>query len=250
MKIRHILYTLAFGGAFILSGMANAQSFSQAQVKEIQGIVHSYLVKNPTVLVEASRALQQQQQSAAQKGATQAITKHADKVFNSDGKPVAGNPKGDITLVEFFDYQCPHCKVMGPIIKNLIASNSNLKVIYADWPIFGGNSQYAAQAAVASMQQGKYLPFHAALTEKGYPLTQKVVLAIAKKVGLDTEKLQKDMKDPSVAKVLKDNFVIAKDLKIMGTPAFVIGNTKTQQYKFFDGQTDQDTLQKIIDGVK
>lgn len=230
--------------------MASAQSFNQSQIKEIQGIIHGYLIHNPTVLVEASRALQQQQQTAAQKGAVQAITKYADKVFNSDGKPVAGNPKGNITLVEFFDYQCPHCQTMGPIIVNLIKANPNLKVIYADWPIFGGNSQFAAQAAVAAMQQGKYAPFHAALTKKGYPLTKKDVVAIAKTIGINTEKLQKDMKDPSVAKVLKNNFGIAKDLKIMGTPAFVIGNTKTQQYKFFDGQTDQDTLQKIIDSVK
>ncbi len=142
---------------------------------------------------------------------------------------------------------------MAPAVDKLIEANSDLKVIFIEWPIFGANSQYAAKAALASMQQKKYYSFHNALVNKGYPLSKVDVLNIAKSLGINTKKLQHDMQDPTIDNQLKTNFILARKLNIgppLGTPMFFIGNTKTKKFQLIPGQADQEALQKAIDAVK
>jgi protein-disulfide isomerase len=255
MKIKSILYISFLTLALLISPFVNAKTakFNQSQVQQIQQIVHDYLVNNPEVLVEASNALQEKQFTTAVKKVKSSIPANFDSLFQTNGQPVAGNPKGNVVLVEIFDYQCPHCKPMTPIVDKLIKANSDLKVIFIEWPIFGPNSQYAARAALASMQQNKYYSFHNALFKKGYPLNKIDVLNIAKSLGINTKKLQYDMQNSTINEQLKNNFILAQKLNIgppLGTPMFFIGNTKTKKFQVIPGQADQDDMQKAIDAVK
>lgn len=254
MKKYYSLYGILIAFVLSINPIANAKTnqFNSGQVKQIQQIVHDYLVNNPEVLVEASNALQQKQLIAVTNKVEGAVTKNADQIFQVNGRPVIGNPKGNITMVEFFDYQCPHCKVMVPIVDQLIKANANLKVIFIEWPIFGPNSKYAAEAALASLKQNKYHDFHNALLNKGYPLDNQTVLKIAKSIGINTWKLQRDMKDKAIDQQIIANFELAKNTGIIqiGTPAFIIGNVDKNKFRFVPGQVEQADLQKAIDQVK
>ena len=247
-------YVILMSMALLISPISEAKSkkFSSDQVQQIQQVVHDYLVNNPEVLVEVSNALQQKQLTTITSQVETAVPKYVDQIFQANDRPVLGNPKGNITMVEFFDYQCPHCKVMTSIVDSLIKANPNLKVIFAEWPIFGPNSKYAAEAALASLEQGKYHAFHTALINKGYPLDKNTVLKLAKSVGLDTNKLQKDMQNTAIDQQLQANFELAKETGIirLGTPAFIIGNVDKNKFRFVPGQIDQGTLQNAIDQVK
>jgi protein-disulfide isomerase len=252
MKKRYFLY----GGVMLLTALfgtatvASQSQFSPAQTQAIQKIVHDYLVQHPEVLVEASNALQQQQQVDSTKQIKDAIPKNINVLLNDKGKPVTGNLNGNIVVVEFFDYQCPHCKAMAPIMDKIIKTNANLKVIFMEWPFFDDNSKYASEAALAALKQNKYYDFHNALFSKGYPLTKDDTLKIAKNIGLDVQKLQNDMKDKAVDGQINDNATLAQKIKLIGAPAFVVINANTKKFQFVDGQTDKAAIQNAINAVK
>lgn len=160
------------------------------------------------------------------------LTAHADNIlnslFHSPNDPVAGNPKGKVTVVEFFDYQCGHCINMASAIQDLIKQNPDVRVVFKEYPIRGPMSEVASRAALAANMQGKYYPFSHALLTADTELTDAIIFKIAKSKGLDVNKLKKDMDNPSVNAILKQNYSLAKELGIAGTPAFFIGNTNAQ----------------------
>src|SRR5690606_12063942 len=170
-------------------------TFSAEQKKAIEGIVRDYLLNNPEILLEVSRELEKRQtamQAAEQK---RFILENRKAIFSSPHDFVFGNPNGDITVVEFFDYNCPWCKrALDELIK-LTKADPNVKIILKEFPIFGENSLFTAKAAMASMKQGKYLEFHMALM-KERQVTKDNVFKIAEKVGLDVAKLKADMENP------------------------------------------------------
>ena len=223
--------------------------FSSEQVKNIQNIIHDYLVKNPQVLVEASRALQAQQMQQQQQTALSAIQKNKQDIFNNPNSPTAGNTKGNVIIVEFFDYQCGHCKAMAPIVEKLVQKNKDIKLIFKELPIFGGASNTAATAALAAAKQGKYYAFHNALFAANPPLDKNKILEVAKKSGLNVKQLQKDMDSPELATQLRDNFKLAQAIQIMGTPALIVANGNLTQFQFIPGQTNLDGLQSAIQSV-
>ncbi len=263
MKIRQMLTTLLIGGAFIsLSAMAAPEtpaqtapsttvtSFTPEQIKDIQQIVHDYLVNNPQVLVEASQALQKQTESQEEAFAQKAIQQNTKSLFNDPASPVAGNPNGTVTVVEFFDYQCGHCKAMNSIVQGVVKKNANLRIVFKELPIFGDASQFAAKVALASVKQGKYYALHDALLSTDNPLTQAKVFQAAKSVGLNVEQLKKDMNSPAIQQQLRDNFKLAQALHLIGTPTFVIGNKALTQFRFVPGATSAENLQSLIDQLK
>ncbi|MFN7098284.1 MAG: DsbA family protein, partial [Gammaproteobacteria bacterium] len=192
---------------------------------QVQQIVHDYLLNNPQILVQVSQKLQQQQMQQmqqVQQNAQKVIPDISAQLFSDKSSPIGGNVNGDVTMVEFFDYQCPHCKDMAAIVGDLTKQDGNLKIVYKELPIFGADSQFAAAAALASMQQGKYDQFHNALMQAPAPLTSDVVMQVAQANGLNVVQLQKDMNSDAVKQELKDNMQLAQKLKLMGTPAFVI----------------------------
>jgi len=225
------------------------QGFSPSQVKSIQKIVHNYLVNNPKVLVEVSQALQKQQASLAQKNAIAAIQNHKQQIFHDAKTPTAGNPNGTIYIVEFFDYQCGHCKAMGPIVTSLLKSNKDVKMIFKELPIFGGVSRYAAKMAMASVAQGKYYQFHNALFRSKGPLSKSKVAKIARSVGLNVTKLKKAATATWITQQLRANFRLAQELKLVGTPAFIISNKQLTTFRFIPGATSKEDLDQQINSV-
>jgi protein-disulfide isomerase len=239
------LLTTAYGAA----STKNAEAFTSDQQQAIEKIVHDYLVNNPEILIEASQALQNKELAKAKVQAMQGIAANKSKLFNDPHSPTAGNANGNVILVEFFDYQCVHCKEMQPLIEKLTSTNPNIKVIYKEFPIFGASSNYAAQAALAAAKQGKYMEFHNALFKVNGPLNEAKVEEVAKSVGLNVEQLKKDMNDPDIKQQLSTNYDLAKALSLVGTPSFVISNKAMTQFDFIPGAAPADLFQKSIDNI-
>jgi protein-disulfide isomerase len=230
---------------------ATATTTNSADTARIQAVVKDYLVKNPEVIVEALQVLQKRQYEQAEqtvKKTQQAVTQFAGPLFNTANDPVAGNPTGKVTVVEFFDYQCPHCVDMAPVIAGIIKANPEVRIVFKDFPIRGPMSDFAARAALAANKQGKYYDFsHAVLTAK-QPLTQESIIEMAKAAGLNIDKLKADMSDKSIDSQLQANVKLAQDLKLFGTPAFFIGQTGGKgNINYVPGQLDQAQLQAFID---
>lgn len=138
--------------------------------------------------------------------------------------PLLGNPDGNITLTEFFDYNCHFCRGMVGTVQQLIASDPQLRVVYREWPVFGEGSNFAAQASLASLRQGKYWAFHAGLMGMKDPAAEASVMRVARQVGLDTTKLRNDMNRPEVARHIDGSFQLADHMGLMGTPSFITGD--------------------------
>jgi len=225
------------------------------QKKQFEKIIHDYLVENPEVLIEASQVLQKRQQDAMQKDSKSAIAQHAAELAIGD-LAVAGNKDGDVTLVEFFDYQCIHCKKMGPVVESLVAKNKDLRVIYKEFPIFGKESDLASKVAMAAAMQGKYINVQHALLKSEGRLNEKMIMDIAKEAGLDMAKLKVDMQSKQVLDTLKQNRELAEKIHIMGTPAFVVLSTPKGKLKpgaeaaFIPGGASENSLQELINKAK
>lgn len=227
--------------------------FSSNQKEQIERIVHDYLINNPKVLIEASRALQAKQREELMKRAEIAIKENRESLLK-DHMSFSGNAKGDVVLVEFFDYKCVHCKRMASVIQDVSNDDKQLKVVYKQLPIFGGVSTFAAKAALASAKQEKYNKFHNALLNAKGKMEEADVLKIAKNVGLNVKKLKKDMKDPAIGKVIEENMKLAQKIGVMGTPAFIVVNNTTDETKFLSkfmpGAIQKDNLLEMISQIR
>jgi protein-disulfide isomerase len=149
---------------------------------------------------------------------------HAAEVFDDADSPVSGNPVGDVSVVEFFDYNCPDCKVMAPVMQQAQAADPKLRIVYKEFPVLGPGSVFAAKAALAANKQGKYTVFHHALYQARGQVDEAKVLEVAAGVGLDVDRLKADMKDSVINGDLDKNTKLGELLHITGTPGFVVGD--------------------------
>lgn len=228
------------------------------QQKQIEDIIHYYLVKNPEVIIEAVQALQQKQLEEAHKAVQKTqenAPKLSDGIFHQANDPIIGNATGKVTVVDFFDYQCPHCTKMTPILESLTKTNPQLRVVFKEFPIRGPLSEYASKVVLAAKLQGKYFELHKALMvlSDQQALTEDAILKAAKTLGLNIDKLKIDMKSDSISTQIKNNVKLGQDLQLLGTPAFFIAktavtskNAKVEDIKFIPGQVDQVQLQGIV----
>jgi protein-disulfide isomerase len=202
--------------------------------------VRTYLLSHPEVLVEASSALERRrtQRRVVERRRTLASFKRV--IRGAGGLPVWGNPKGDVTVVEFFDYRCPYCKRSLSQLRQLVSSDRNLRVVFKEYPILGPQSVLASRVAIASSAQGKYLEMHNALMSHRGQFDEKSVMALARELGLDTDRLRADMKNPKVKEIIAEARWLANRLAISGTPAFVIGD------ELLPGYADLVTLKKLV----
>lgn len=252
MKIRQITLTLAAACSFTTALAGDTSSFTPKQTNDIKKIVHNYLVSNPQVLVEASQALQAKMQQTAQSKAFKGIKANRKALFNDPNSPIAGNPNGKVQVVEFFDYQCGHCKAVAPVVTALLKKDKDVKWIFKELPIFGGSSAFAAKAALAANDQGKgkYETFHNKLFANPDALDKQTILNLAQKSGLNVSKLSANMNNPKYVKQIRDNFKLMRALGINGTPAFVIANKAETKFQFIPGATTAQNLQAAINSVK
>ncbi|MDF1677255.1 MAG: DsbA family protein [Legionellaceae bacterium] len=248
------LQATVIASALLCAGVTHAvtdAAMAAPQKKQVEQVVHDYLVNHPEVLLEASQALQKKQQDEMQHVAKSAILKNADQIFKPDGA-FTGNPKGNVTIVEFFDYQCVHCKRMKPIIGELSTKNPKLRVIYKELPIFGKRSETASRAALAAAKQGKYAEMQAALLKIEKRLDDALVMSTAQSVGLDMAKLKQDMQSQAITDELAMNQALAEKLNLMGTPAFILASTPNGKFDaeheptFIPGAATLESLQDLV----
>ncbi|MCJ7527573.1 MAG: DsbA family protein [Methyloceanibacter sp.] len=192
--------------------------------KKITDMVHNYLTKNPELLVEMTNELDKRQ--AAEQAASQQkiIGENADALFRSPLSYTAGNANGDVTVVEFFDYNCGFCKRALPEVVKLIETDGKVRVVLKELPIFGEESEAAAKAALAAGKQGKYFEMHQKLFLEPGKADKDKALRVAGELGLDVPRLEKDMEDPSVKQALDEAKELAQKLGLQGTPLYLIGD--------------------------
>jgi len=195
------------------------------QSEAVEALVRQYILDHPEVVVEALQRYEQQQQAAEAARQAAAVAELGDQLTADPRDPVLGNPQGDVTLVEFFDYRCPYCKRVTATLAQLIDEDPQLRVVMKEFPILSQESVQAAKAAMAAERQGKYEAFHFALMEGGGGFTDEEILAVAEQVGLDSGALESAMQDSEIEAVLRNNHALAEKIGITGTPAFVIGDS-------------------------
>jgi protein-disulfide isomerase len=205
-------------------GVAAAAEPPALSREQIEQIVREFIMAHPEVLVESLRAGDAKRREAERTRAKEAIATHREELLRDTTSPAAGDASGDLTIVEFFDYACPHCKAVQPTLKQLLGDDPKVRIVYRDLPILGGASVTAARAALAAREQGKYLAFHDALLALTEPLSDDVIFGAAAQVGLDVDRLKKDMAATSVTTTLEKNLTLARALGLSGTPTFVIGD--------------------------
>src|SRR5215510_1648599 len=212
---------------FVAPQAAPAQSISDAQRGDIEKIVREYLIAHPEVLEEAMNELSKRQAAAEAEKHQATIASNADTIFNSPRGVTIGNKDGDVTFVEFFDYNCGYCKRAMADMLELMKADPKLKVVLKEFPVLSQGSVEAAQVAVAVRMQDptgkKYLDFHQKLLGGRGAADKARAMAVAKEVGVDMTKLEKDMASPEVKATIEENFRLAESMGMNGTPSYVIG---------------------------
>ena len=212
--MRVILMAVAFLG---FAQMAPAQQMTNEQVKQL---ALEAILENPQIIMQAVAILEQRDRERAASGAN-TVRLQLEQDSNS---PNLGNPDGDVTVIEFFDYNCPYCRKAGQTVQELLASDANVRVIYREWPILGEDSVFASRAALAARAQGKYEEFHWALMNGEGRASEASILKLARHLDLDVEKLQADMTSPAVEAHIAQSSALARTLGFTGTPAFIVGD--------------------------
>jgi len=206
---------------------ASAQAFSDGQRGEIENIIKNYLVSHPEVLEDAMAELNKRQAADEAEKHEASVTQNSDAIFNSPRGVLLGNKDGDVTFVEFFDYNCGYCKRAMTDMLDLMKSDSKLKVVLKEFPVLSQGSVEAAQVAVAVRMQDpggkKYLDFHQKLLGGRGPADKARALAAAKDAGLDVGRIEKDLAGPEVKATIDENFKLAEAMGMNGTPSYVIG---------------------------
>ena len=239
---------LALGAAPALAQQGQpGAAFTDAQRQAIEAIVKDYLIKNPDVLQEAIAEGEKRQLETQRLAQAAALKESREALLNSPHDVVAGNPQGDITLVEFFDYNCGYCRKALGDLQTLIKTDPKLRVVIKDFPVLGPESLEASQIALAVKQQvkgEKLFEFHQKLLESKGRINGARALQVAKEMGLDVARLQKDAAGPEVKAALSENRGLGDKLGLSGTPAFVIGE------EIIPGAVGVEPIRKTIADVR
>jgi protein-disulfide isomerase len=212
---------------------------TQETLDSLHTIIRSYLIAHPEVIQEAMAALQQRQRLAQTQATSKALSDQRSAIYNDAEDQILGNPKGDVAVVEFFDFQCGFCKRVHPAIKALIAQDSNVKVILKQLPVLGPASMQAARYALAAAQQGRYAQFHEGLLQL-QSLDDASLISLATELKLDVAKLRADAESPAIQRPIEKALKLAEILNIRGTPGFIIGN------QIVPGAIDLDRMKSLV----
>jgi len=238
--LKRILRTLFFA-AVVIPSASVADHLSDAQIKEL---VYEAILENPAIIMEAVRLLEERQQQDQQAEATAVLRNERDRLERDPNAVVLGNPDGDVTVVEFFDYNCPYCRRVMPQVEALIEADPNVRLVYREWPILGDGSVFASRAALAARKQGKYKAFHEAMMGMSGRAEEASVLRIAREVGLDIDQLRLDMQAPEVDEHIQTSIDLTRSLGFNGTPSFVIGEA------LVPGFVEKDVLADYVNATR
>ncbi|WP_137935452.1 DsbA family protein [Mesorhizobium comanense] len=247
--IVRMLLLVGLAGWFLLNpdiqgAGTSARAAGEMSQDQLDQRIHDYILAHPEVLMEALQSLDQRQREAEAAEARKVLKARTDDIFHDKQSPVGGNAQGNVTLVEFFDYNCPYCRVMAPIMDQAVTDDPQLRIVYKEFPILGPDSVFASKAALAAAKQGKYTTFHKALYGAKTRVTEAVVLRIAAEAGLDVERMKADMRQPDIQAMIDRNTELAQALRITGTPGFVAGD------EIYPGATDLAMLKKLIEQAR
>lgn len=206
----------------------------------LEQMIEQYIRTHPEVIEQSLQSLENKRAAEEQERQKAALATHQQELLNDPASPVSGNPAGDVTVVEFFDYRCGYCKRAASALTQLQQGDARVRVVYKDFPILGETSELAAKAALASNLQGKHRAFHEALLATKDDLTKEQLFRIAAEAGVDVNRLDQDMTRPEWQPILDRNRALAKTLGISGTPAFIVGND------LVPGALDLKTLQELV----
>lgn len=218
----------------------NTTSASTLSSEPTDAAIERYIRAHPEVIEQSLQAMEAKREAEQKERQRVALKTKQDELLNDPMSPVSGNPKGEITVVEFYDYRCGFCKRAAPAVTELQKVDSRVRVVYKDFPILGEPSELAAKAALASQTQGKHQAFHEALLASHVDMTKEAILKIATKVGLDAKRLETDMANPKWQAVIAKNRALARELGISGTPGFIVGN------ELVPGALDLNGLKSLI----
>ena len=214
-------------------------------VEQVEEIVREYLMREPEIIYQALEELQRRQAADQAEQQKEMLVSRRDEIENDPATPVAGNPDGDVALVEFFDYRCGFCRRVMPSMQALMDEDQNLKFVFKELPVLGEDSVRAARAALASRMQDEslYLDFHFALMSAN-DLSANGIRTIAADTGLDPDRLEQDMESDEISKAIDANYQLASALGIEGTPAFVVGDN------LIPGAVDKSRLTSLIEEAR
>ncbi len=199
----------------------SAQELSEDRVREL---VLQTIRENPEIVLEAVAILEQRQAREQARAQSDVLSSQRQILERDPNAPVLANIEGDVTVVEFFDYNCPYCKRVAPEVAALVEADPNVRLVYREWPILGEGSVYAARAALAARKQGKYEEFHEAMMGLRGRADESSVRSVADRIGLDFDQLLVDMEAPEVQEHIDTSMRLAASLGMNGTPSFVIGD--------------------------
>lgn len=225
----------------ISPAMLAAQDLTEERVREL---VRETILANPEILLEAIAVLENRAAEAEQLSRADIIEQQRPTLERDPNAPVLANAEGDVTVVEFFDYNCPYCRRVMPTVDALTEADTGVRLVYREWPILGEGSVFATRAALASREQGLYEEFHVAMMGMTGRAEERSVLTIAREVGLDVDQLLLDMEAPEVDEHIETSMRLAEMLGITGTPTFIIGTN------LVPGAVEQATLQALVDEAR
>jgi len=199
-------------------------AFTPAQRKELETIIKDVLLNNPEIMLEVQNALESKMDKIQAERMAVAIKENATELYRPAGSPIVGNVKGDVPVIEFFDYNCGYCKKALSEVTQLMDKDKKVRIIMKEFPILSKGSEEASRVALAAKMQGKYWEFHRAMLESQGQANEAASLRVAEKLGLDMARLKKDMASPEVKKEIDDTRQLATKMGIQGTPHFIVGD--------------------------
>lgn len=220
------------------------EALTDDQKQAVRELVRDTLVEDPEILVEAMEVLKSRQEALEQAHREKAIGELMDSLNENDALPYAGAADGDVTIVEFFDYNCTYCKSVAKEVLDAVKEDGNIKLVFIDLPILGDSSDYAARAALAAAKQDKYVDFHLEMMRFRGRLTPEAVRKSAAAVGLDQDKLEADMASSEVETILQGNMALAQAVNVRGTPAFIVGD------QFLPGAVSREMLMRLVEETR
>jgi protein-disulfide isomerase len=231
--VKHVVLSTLMA-VMAIPATANAQALTPEQKTEVEALVKSYLLDNGQDIMESVTRFQMKQEEEANKQSAVKAVQLQESLKTDKTVPVVGNPKGDVTVVEFFDYNCGYCKKAFEEIQTLLKDDKNVKVVLYDMPILGPSSLEASKWALAAQKQGKYWEFHKGMMLHQGAADEAAFKKIAEDAGLKIEKLMKDKDSEEVANLIMKHVEVARDLGVQGTPGFLVGNQVFKGYIPYD----------------